>query len=64
MNTPPTLLERVRTRLAEYRGANLAAVATDTGISYDTVLRIRDGKTDPAFSKVQTLAEYFKLPAR
>jgi predicted transcriptional regulator len=34
-------------------------VAFATGISYDTLLRIRDGKTDPAFGKVQQLRDYF-----
>jgi len=52
----PTLLDKVRARLAEKQGAQLQHIANATGISYDTVLRIRDGKTDPLFGKVQALA--------
>jgi len=52
----PTLLDKVRSKLAEKRGEQLQDIARGTGISYDTVLRVRDGKTDPAFGKVQALA--------
>jgi hypothetical protein len=53
------LLDRVRDKLARKKGAELFALEAATGISYDTLLRIRDSKTDPAFSKVQTLAVHF-----
>ena len=56
MKTP---LQRVRDKLAKRKGAALLEVATATGISYDTLLRIRDGKVDPAYSKVQTLIDTF-----
>jgi len=56
-----TLLDKVRHKLSGHAGAALEEVATRTGVSYDTLLRIRDGRTDPAFGKVQRLAEYLKL---
>ena len=52
----PTLLDKVRSKLAEKRGEQLQHVADSTGISYDTVLRIRDGKKSPLFATVQALA--------
>ena len=54
-----TLLHKVRAKLAKHEGAALAEVGERTGISYDTLLRIREGRTDPAFGKVQALAEHF-----
>lgn len=55
----PTLLDKVRSRLAEKRGEQLQHIADETGISYDTVLRIRDGKkNEPLFSTVQALAVF------
>ena len=59
--TIPTLLDKVSAKLAPLKGAQLFAISDETGISYDTILRIRDHKVDPAFSKVQMLAEYFHL---
>lgn len=56
MKTP---LDIVKAKLANRKGQALLDVATATGISYDTLLRIRDGKVDPAYSKVETLAEFF-----
>ena len=56
-----TLLEQVRAKLRDKRGAELLSIAALLGLSYDTLLRIRDGKTDPAFGKVQALAEHLKV---
>lgn len=57
----PSLLTRIQQHMANIRGVELVALANDLKISYDTLLRIRDGKTDPAFSKVQRLADHFRL---
>lgn len=56
-----TLLEKVRTRLVTLKGEDLRKLATAAAMSYDTALRIRDGKTDPPFSQVQKLAEQLKV---
>ncbi len=54
----PTLLDKVRSRLADKNPKQLAHIASSLGYSYATVLRIRDDKTDPAFGKVQALAVF------
>ena len=54
-----TLLDKVRAKLANHEGAALAEVGERTGMSYDTLLRIREGRTDPPFGKVQALAAHF-----
>jgi predicted transcriptional regulator len=59
-----TLLDRVRSELKALKGDALRRAAVKCGMSYDTVLRIRDGHTDPAFSKVQRLAVLFALTRR
>ena len=59
-----TLLDRVRSKLAPLRGAKLEGVAFGTGISVDTLLRIKRGETDPAFGKVQRLAEHLRISRR
>ena len=38
-------------------------VERDTGVKYFTLLRIRDGKTDPAYSRVKKLWDYYFKPA-
>lgn len=57
----PTLLDMVRERLKTVRGAAMIQLAKDTGMSYDSVLRIRENKADPAYSKVQRLADHFGI---
>lgn len=52
----PTLLDQVRRRLGVKTPKELAELAVAIGVNYATVLRIRDGKGDPAFGKVQSLA--------
>jgi DNA-binding phage protein len=57
------LLDRVVEAL-EARKGEIARVARDTGLSYDTVLRIKNRENDPGFAKVKTLASYlFKAKA-
>lgn len=60
--TKPNLLDKVRAKLAPLKGAALFHISDLTGISYDTLLRLRDGaNNDPSFGTVQRLAEHFKL---
>jgi predicted transcriptional regulator len=59
--TKPTLLDKVRAKLATRKGKELTNIAAATGMSYATILRIRDDATDPPFSKVQQIAEYFRV---
>ena len=44
-------LQKVRAELAE-RSGQLRRIADEARVSYDTLLRIRDGETDPGYSKV------------
>jgi predicted transcriptional regulator len=44
----------------EARTGRLRAIAEDTGISYDTLLRIKNGEGDPGYSKVARLSEYLR----
>lgn len=48
------ILQQVRSALSERRG-HLREIARESGVSYDTLLRIRDGETDPGYSKVAAL---------
>lgn len=50
------LLDVVVSELMRREG-DLAGVARDAGMSYDTVLRIRRRENDPGYSKVRRLAE-------
>ena len=59
-----TLLDRVRDRLKPLRYNDLRAVGAETGISYDTLRRIKLQLCDPAFRKVQRLAEQFRVVRR
>lgn len=51
------LLQRVVAELNERKG-DLPKVARESGVAYDTVLRIKNRENDPGYSKVQTLATY------
>lgn len=53
------ILTQVRTRLQANKG-RLREIAAESGLSYDTVLRIKNGEGDPGFSKVQTLYRHLK----
>lgn len=55
--TPPDPLEAVVAELTRRKG-DLPKVAKDTGIPYDTVLRIKNRENDPGYSKVQALHRY------
>lgn len=63
MNKPktPTLLDRVRQALAGKQPKELAALAVAVDVNYATVVRIREGQGDPAYGKVQALAEQLGL---
>ncbi|HET8745694.1 MAG TPA: hypothetical protein VFM98_08815 [Ramlibacter sp.] len=52
------LLDDVVRALNERQG-DLPTVARETGIAYDTILRIRRRENDPGYSKVATLHRYF-----
>lgn len=45
----------------ERRIGDLPKVAKDCGLSYDTVLRIKNRENDPGYSKVKALHDYLFL---
>jgi transcriptional regulator with XRE-family HTH domain len=58
------LLERVVAELKR-REWQMRKVADESGIAYDTVLRIKNGEGDPSYGKVERLARYlFGEPAK
>lgn len=57
MNQDTDLLVRVVAEL-ESRKGDLPKVARESGIPYDTVLRIKNRENDPGYSKVRALADY------
>ena len=57
MTQQTDLLEQVVQELVRRQG-DLPKVARDTGLAYDTVLRIKNRQNDPGYSKVQALARY------
>jgi transcriptional regulator with XRE-family HTH domain len=59
-----TLIGAVRRKLAPLCGSGLYKLAAEMGLSYDTLLRIRDGNTDPRYSTVQRLADRFGVDRR
>jgi hypothetical protein len=62
MNTSD-MLERVIAELQRREG-QMRRVAADSGIAYDTVLRIKNREGEPAYSRVKTLHDYlFRVPA-
>ncbi len=54
MSEQTDLLESVIAEL-ERRKGDLPSVAKASGLSYDTVLRIKNRENDPGYSKVQAL---------
>jgi len=58
MNDQTDMLKLVQERLKDPNTVT-KKVATDTGMNYDTVLRIRNGEVDPGYSKVKALYDYF-----
>lgn len=57
MNQDTDLLVRVVAEL-ESRKGDLPKVSRESGIPYDTVLRIKNRENDPGYSKVRALADY------
>lgn len=55
-----TQLQRVQAKLSKLKGQALFDLADAVGISYDTLIRIRENRTDPAFGKVQRLTDHFE----
>ncbi len=55
-----SLLSDVRAAL-EKRVGDLRAISAESGVAYDTVLRIKNREGDPGYSKVETLARYLGL---
>lgn len=53
-------LHIIRQELDRRKG-ELRHIAGATGISYDTILRIKNGEGDPGFSKVAVVAEYLGI---
>ncbi len=62
MTEQSDLLNDVIAELERREGA-LRAVAKDSGIPYDTVLRIKNRENDPGYSKVRALADFFRRSA-
>ena len=42
----------------QVRAGSLRRLARDSGISYDTILRIKNGENDPGYSRVKELYDY------
>lgn len=58
-----TLLERVQARLGREKG-NLRSIALEAGVPYSTLAKLSSGcVTDPRFSTVQRLHDYFEQHA-
>jgi len=55
MSTQSDLLARVVAELNK-RAGSLRVVASESGVAYDTVLRIKNCESDPGYSKVKALA--------
>ena len=55
--TQITMLSKVVDELNS-RATSMRKVASDTGISYDTVLRVKNQESDPAFGLVLALHNY------
>ena len=61
MDIQTDLLDRVVAELDRRKG-DLPKVARETGLSYDTILRIKNRENDPGYSKVRLLADYLLQP--
>jgi predicted transcriptional regulator len=62
MNKPTSMLEVVQAELRN-RAGSIRRVASETGIPYDTLLRVKNGKNDPGYSLVLKLYEFFERKA-
>lgn len=63
MNRQMDLLDAVVSEL-EARKGDLPKVARESGVPYDTVLRIKNRENDPGYSKVQTLHRYLFIETK
>lgn len=57
------ILQYVRSELKARKG-EIRRIAKETGVSYDTCLRIRDEEVDPGYSKVRQLADHLRKIAK
>lgn len=57
MDTQTDLLDSVVAELNRRKG-ELPRIARETGVPYDTVLRIKNRESDPGYSKVRRLATF------
>lgn len=57
MTTQPDLLTQVVAELERLKG-DLARVARESGVPYDTVLRLKNRENDPGFSLVKRMHEH------
>ena len=57
---PADMLERVVGEL-ERRTGQMRLVAAESGLAYDTVLRIKNREGEPAYGKVRQLHDYLFL---
>jgi len=60
---PADMLERVVGEL-ERRTGQMRLVAAESGLAYDTVLRIKNREGEPAYGKVRQLHDYLFLGVR
>jgi hypothetical protein len=58
MESSPDLRERVVAELGRRMG-DLPAVSKQSGVPYDTVLRIKNCEGDVLYSNIRKLADYF-----
>jgi hypothetical protein len=59
MDKPEPILVGVRRELRLRRGG-WRAIALESGVAYDTLTKIAQGRVDPGISKVQRLVDYFR----
>lgn len=61
MDDTQDILDSVVTELNKRKG-DLPKVAKESGVPYDTVLRIKNRENDPGYSKVRALYDYLFRP--
>ncbi len=63
MSDESDLLARVRAELARLQG-DLPRVARESGVPYDSLLRVKNAEGDVMYSRVKQLADYlFRVAA-
>lgn len=63
MNSNKSDLFDIVVEQLEAATGHLPRIAEETGMSYDTLLRIKNRENDPGYSKVKALASYFNVAA-